>query len=107
MTAISLMLAVPDAAAMAASTSRAEETGALGTVALRDGHPVAAAVLDAVGRRALRSIGTVRFRATADERLTGLVAELAAAGLLRRAHLRRTWLPTDAGRTVLRGGYRL
>src|SRR3954468_24782136 len=61
---------------------RAVEAGALGTVALRYGHPVEAAVLDAVGRRALRSVGTVRFRATADERLTGLVAELAGAGLL-------------------------
>jgi hypothetical protein len=87
---------------------RAEETGALGTVALRYGHPVEAAVLDAVGRRALRSIGTVRFRAGADERLSGLVAELAGAGLLRRVRrpslLRRGrpgWTPTDAGRSAL------
>jgi|tagenome__1003787_1003787.scaffolds.fasta_scaffold20807738_3 hypothetical protein len=88
---------------------RAEENGALGTAALRYGHPVEAAVLDAVGRRALRSIGTVRFRAAADERLTGLVAELAAAGLLRRVRrpslLRRGQpgvVPTDAGRSALR-----
>jgi hypothetical protein len=88
---------------------RAEPTGALGTAALRYDHPVEAAVLDAVGRRALRSIGTVRFRAAADDRLTGLVAELAVSGLLRRVRrpplLRRGrpgWVLTDAGRSALR-----
>src|SRR4051794_24522108 len=86
----------------------AGDGGELWTVSLRYEHPVEAAVLDAVGRRARRSIGTVRHRATADERLTGLVAELAAAGLLRRRRRpalvrgdRHAWTPTDTGRRAL------
>src|SRR4051812_40717950 len=88
---------------------RAEETGELSTVTLRYTHPVEAAVLDAVGRRARRSVGTVRHRAGADDRLAGMVAELAAAGLLRRTRRpvpllrgRSPWCPTEQGRQVLR-----
>jgi hypothetical protein len=87
----------------------AGDAGELWTVSLRYAHPVEAAVLDAVGRRARRSIGTVRHRATSDERLTGLVAELSTAGLLRRrrrlALVRGdgpAWTSTDAGRQALR-----
>ena len=84
------------------------ETGELSTAALRYAHPVEAAVLDAVGRRAQRSIHTVRYRCAADQRLTGLTQQLVAAGLLRRTRRpalpgreRSAWTPTDAGRQVL------
>src|SRR4051794_31724746 len=87
----------------------AVETGELVTVTLRYTHPVESAVLDAVGRRAHRSIYTVRYRCAEDERLTGLVEELVAAGLLRRARRpvlpRRSgsaWSATGSGRQVLR-----
>jgi hypothetical protein len=85
------------------------DVGELWTASLRYTHPVEAAVLDAVGRRARRSVGTVRHRATADDRLTGLVAGLAADGLLRRRRrppLTRgtgpAWAATDEGRQALR-----
>jgi len=84
---------------------RVEQTGELSTVVLRYGHPVEAAVLDAVGRRARRSVATVRYRCGQDERLTGLVEQLASTGLLRRSRLwargRSGWTPTVAGRRWL------
>jgi len=84
---------------------RAERTGELSTALLRYSHPVEAAVLDAVGQRARRSMATVRYRCGQDERLTGLVAQLASTGLLRRNRLpgrrRSGWTPTHAGRQWL------
>ena len=84
---------------------RAERTGELSTALLRYSHPVEAAVLDAIGRRARRSVATVRYRCGQDERLTGLVAQLASTGLLRRNRLtgrgRSGWTPTGAGRKWL------
>lgn len=69
-------------------------------------HPVEAAVMDAVGTRGHRSVDTVRWRLTGDERLLGLGRSLAAAGLLRRrvrvGHLRRGWALTASGREALR-----
>ena len=65
-------------------------------------HPVEAAVLDAVGTRGHRSVDTIRWRLTGDERLTGLGRSLASAGLLRRTlRGRTTWVPTRAGRQAL------
>jgi hypothetical protein len=86
---------------------RVEPTGELSTAVLRYSHPVEAAVLDAVGRRAHRSVHTVRHRCAADERLTGFAVDLHRAGLLRRRHLARpgpegpAWSPTDLGRQLL------
>jgi hypothetical protein len=79
------------------------ESGELSTAVLRYGHPVEAAVLDAVGRRARRSVETVRYRCGQDERLAGLVEQQASAGLLRRRRLpgRDRWTTTDAGRQRL------
>ena len=67
-------------------------------------HPVEAAVLDAVGTGRHRSVDTIRWRLTRDERLAGLGPSLAADGLVRRRILggRRAWCPTRAGRKVLR-----
>src|SRR3954447_10211698 len=81
-----------------------EQAGELSTAVLRYDHPIEAAVLDAVGRRARRSVGTVRYRCGQDERVTGLVEELASAGLLRRrfpGRPRSGWTPTRAGRERL------
>ncbi len=66
-------------------------------------HPVEAAVLDAVGTRGHRSVDTIRWRLTGDERCTGLGRSLASAGLLRRTFRgREPWCPTRAGREALR-----
>jgi hypothetical protein len=81
---------------------RVEETGELSTVALRYTSPVEAAVLDAVGRRARRSVHTVRFRCAGDDRLSALVDGLVGAGLLRGARPGRSPRATGPGRLVLR-----
>jgi len=70
-------------------------------------HPVEGAVMDAVGTRGHRSADTVLWRTAGDERLAGLGASLAAAGLLRRRPFARTksggptWSTTKAGRQAL------
>jgi hypothetical protein len=84
---------------LAGGRLRVEETGELRTAALRYGHPLEAAVLDAVGGRARRSVHTVRYRCADDERLTGLVDGLVSAGLLRAGRVHRI---TGSGRLVLR-----
>jgi hypothetical protein len=75
---------------------RAVAPGELQVTDPRRRHPVEAAVLDAVGSRGRRSVATVRWRALADERVTGLARQLRARRLL-------GWFsrPTAAGRQVL------
>jgi hypothetical protein len=81
--------------------------GELAVVEPGRSHPVEAAVMDAVGTRGHRSADTVRWRTAGDDRLAGLGAPLAAAGLLRRRPFARTksdgpmWSTTKAGRQAL------
>ncbi|MGY1608300.1 MULTISPECIES: TIGR04222 domain-containing membrane protein [unclassified Geodermatophilus] len=75
---------------------RAVAPGELQVVDPRRRHPVEAAVLDAVGGRGRRSVETVRWRALADERVTGIVRALRDRRLLGRLARR-----TAAGRQVL------
>jgi hypothetical protein len=75
---------------------RAVSAGELQVVDPRRRHPVEAAVLDAVGGRGRRSIGTVRWRALTDERVTGIARRLRGEGLLGRFSRR-----TAAGRRAL------
>ncbi len=71
-------------ALVATGRVRAVAPGELQVVDPRRRHPVEAAVLDAVGGRGRRSVETVRWRALADERVTGVVRELRARRLLGR-----------------------
>ncbi len=71
-------------------------SGELQVLDPRRRHPVEAAVLDAVGGRGRRSVETVRWRALADERVTGIAPGLRGQGLLGRFGRR-----TAAGRRVL------
>jgi hypothetical protein len=81
---------------------RVHAPGQLAVVEPGRRHPVEAALLDAVGIRGHRSVDTVRWRLTGDERITALGRSLAAAGLLRRAlRGREAWSPTRAGRDAL------
>jgi len=81
--------------------------GELAVVQPGRSHPVEAAVMDAVGTRGHRSADTVRWRTAGDDRLAGLGAPLASAGLLRRRPFARTksdgptWSTTTAGRQAL------
>src|SRR4051794_39017481 len=61
---------------------RVSETGELSAVGLRRRNPVEAAVLDALGPRPRRSVGTVRWRLQQDERITRLGERLRADGLV-------------------------
>jgi hypothetical protein len=82
---------------------RVHAPGQLAGVRLERRHPVEAAVLDAVGTRGHRSVDTIRWRLTGDDRLTGLGRSLASSGLLRRTlRGRQAWAPTRAGRETLR-----
>jgi hypothetical protein len=80
--------------------------GELAMVESFRGHPVEAAVLDAVGTRGRRSVDTIRWRLVDDDRINGLARPLAAAGLVRHRSLRRRdqWRATKAGREVLGRG---
>jgi hypothetical protein len=81
---------------------RVHAPGELAAVRPERRHPVEGAVLDAVGTRGHRSVDTIRWRLTGDDRLTGLGRSLAAAGLLRRTFRgREAWSPTRAGRQAL------
>jgi hypothetical protein len=86
---------------------RAPSPGLLAAVRPTRRHPVEAAVLDAVGTHGHRSVDTIHWRATGDDRLTAVGARLTAAGLVRRAavgrllHPAATAAPTPAGRRVL------
>ncbi len=88
---------------------RVRSPGELTVVSLVRRHPVEAAVLDAFGPVAHRSVETVCWRVAEDLRLAGLAARLERAGLLapagRRFPLRRRGgrpARTAAGRRVLR-----
>jgi hypothetical protein len=85
----------------------ADALGRLHAVGSAPGRPVEQAVLDLAGPLPRRTIGSIRFRAQEDPRLTAVAERLVAAGLLRRnplAGLSRSWpthLRTAAGRRVL------
>ena len=89
---------------------RVHSPGQLATVDLTRRHPVEAAVLDAVGPTGHRSVDTVRWRLTDDDRLVDIGRRLRRAGLLRRTGVvlpllrpaRRAPTATRAGRTALR-----
>jgi hypothetical protein len=85
---------------------RVHSPGELAMIEAFRGHPVEAAVLDAVGTRGHRSVDTIRWRLVDDDRINGLAAPLAAAGLLRRRPFRGggQWSATRAGREVLSRG---
>ena len=101
---------VVDAAVVALVESgrvRVDDEGLLRVVEPTRRGPVEAAVSDAIGTRGFRSIGLVRLRAAADDRIVRLVTQLENEGLLtsrRRGPLRRGSGPfaTAAGRQVLR-----
>ena len=87
---------------------RVTAPGELATVSLVRRHPVEAAVLDAVGPSGHRSVDTVRWRLTADDRILDVARRLRDVGLLggsaggpssRRSRWRLT--PTYAGRHLL------
>jgi hypothetical protein len=84
---------------------RVVHPGQLATVGLARRHPVEAALLDAVGPVGHRSIDTIRWRVTADERLLDVAAGLHHAGLLGRHHPHlpggRRDAPTATGRRLL------
>ena len=73
------------------------------------GHPVEAAVLDAVGTQGHRSIDTIRWRLADDVRISDLARSLSAAGLLRHRRFGRKdpdgleWSLTASGREALDG----
>ena len=86
---------------------RIHAPGQLATADLTRRHPVEAAVLDAVGPTGHRSVDTIRWRLTDDDRLLAIGRRLRSAGLIGRvgALLLRTLrppAPTRAGRRVLR-----
>jgi hypothetical protein len=85
---------------------RVHSPGELATVSLTRRHPVEAAVLDAIGPAGHRSVDTVRWRLTADDRVLDVGRRLRAEGLLggipvpRRSG--RRLAATYAGRHLLR-----
>jgi hypothetical protein len=85
---------------------RVHSPGELATVALARRHPVEAAVLDAIGPAGHRSVDTVRWRLTTDDRMLDVGRRLRAEGLLggvpvpRRSG--RRLAATYAGRHLLR-----
>ena len=86
---------------------RIHAPGQLATADLTRRHPVEAAVLDAVGPTGHRSVDTIRWRLTDDDRLLAVARRLRSAGLIGRigALLLRSLrppAPTRAGRRVLR-----
>lgn len=98
-----------DAAVVAlveAGQVRVHSPGELATSAIPGRHPVEAAVLDAVGPTGHRSVDTVRWRLTTDDRILDVTRRLRADGLLggvsvpRRSGWRLS--PTYAGRHLLR-----
>ncbi len=81
---------------------RVHAPGELAAVRPDRRHPVEAAVLDAVGTQGHRSVDTIRWRLTGDDRLAGLGRSLASSGLLRRTlRGREAWSRTRAGRQAL------
>ena len=87
---------------------RVTAPGELATVSLVRRHPVEAAVLDAVGPAGHRSVETVRWRLTTDDRILDVPRRLRDAGLLQAGGLvpaarRSRWRlsPSYAGRHLL------
>src|SRR3954453_2891116 len=89
---------------------RLHSPGQLATVDLSRRHPVEAAVLDAVGPTGHRSVDTIRWRVTDDDRLLDVGRRLRQAGLVARTdgivrHVRGDHCApvlTRAGRRALR-----
>ena len=89
---------------------RVHSPGRFTAVGLTRRHPVEAAVLDAIGQAGHRSVDTILWRLTDDERLLDVEDRLRGAGLLRRGtwlgrhHTpdRRLMVRTRAGRRTLR-----
>jgi hypothetical protein len=86
---------------------RVHSPGQLAVAELARRHPVEAAVLDAVGPHGHRSVETIRWRLTDDERLLDLGRRLSDDGLLRNRRVRgrgdrSPWTTTGAGRRALR-----
>ena len=61
---------------------RVSAPGELATVDLTRRHPVEAAVLDAIGPAGFRSVETIRWRLSTDQRIEGLPRGLRDEGLL-------------------------
>jgi hypothetical protein len=88
---------------------RVTSPGELATVSLARRHPVEAAVLDAVGPAGHRSVETIRWRLTTDDRILEVPRRLRDLGLLGGAGVvpatarRCRWrlAPTYAGRHLL------
>jgi hypothetical protein len=86
---------------------RVTAPGELATVSLVRRHPVEAAVLDAIGPAGNRSVETVRWRLTTDQRILDVQRRLRDAGLLGAGLVspsrRSPWrlAPTYAGRHLL------
>jgi hypothetical protein len=89
---------------------RAHSPGRFTAVGLARRHPVEAAVLDAIGQAGHRSVDTILWRLTDDERLLDVEDRLRRAGLLHRGAWRgrhrspdrRLMVRTAAGRRTLR-----
>jgi hypothetical protein len=88
---------------------RVHSPGQLATVDPTRRHPVEAAVLDAMGTTGHRSMDTIRWRLTGDDRLDDVGRTLHKAGLLGRTAAvgtlvhgqHRALAPTRAGRRLL------
>jgi hypothetical protein len=88
---------------------RVHAPGQLATVDPTRRHPVEAAVLDAMGTTGHRSMDTIRWRLSGDDRLDDLGRKLHKAGLLGRTAAvgalvhgqHRALAPTRAGRRLL------
>ena len=69
---------------------RVSAPGELATVDLTRRHPVEAAVLDAIGPAGFRSVETIRWRLSTDQRIEGLPRGLRDEGLLTSSRLHLT-----------------
>ncbi|MBN1091527.1 TIGR04222 domain-containing membrane protein [Blastococcus sp. TML/M2B] len=87
---------------------RVEPSGEFRAEATSSGHPVEAAVLDAVAGRGHSSVDQIHGRLVREQKLAPELQRLTAAGLVRRATLSRlvrhtsAYTPTAAGRRALR-----
>jgi hypothetical protein len=75
---------------VSAGRVRVTAPGELATVDLTRRHPVEAAVLDAIGPAGFRSVETIRWRLSTDQRLDDLVHGLQDDGLINRSRHRTT-----------------
>ena len=95
-------------ALVASGRMRVTASGELATAVPTPGHPVEAAVLDAVGAAGRCPVDTVRWRVASDERLLEVCRRLRDLGLLSSGAVptarRSRWRlePTYAGRHLLR-----